>query len=162
MKAIIVLTFLGISAYYDENQTRIPNILTYTMIGTGALYTVLQLAAHENQVNIAAKIIVTLLIFIIASVTKLMGGGDTKLLMGLCMWTSPMAVIQVFLMANLAVGITFIKKYIFAVKTQIKRALHGEFKGGKYMSAGRVPMAPAFFLMYAAYIMCPVTKLFSF
>lgn len=173
---IAILTFLGIAAYYDAKENRIPNILTYTMIGTGMLYTYLQFVLqsrfrgmpfgmpfHEIIMNKAfvAKMAAILFIFAISSTVKLMGGGDTKLLMGLCMWTSPSVLIQVFLLAHLAVGLALIKRYIFAVKIQVRRLLYGEFKKEKYVSAGRIPMAPAFFMMYSAYAMCPVTKLIS-
>lgn len=171
----VVLTFLGIAAYYDAKDTRIPNILTYAMLVVGFLQSgFLYYATRWNagvpyympiywtvdKEYIIQFILMTAILFINVFI-PLMGGGDTKLLMGLCLLIRPSAMIQIFIMSHLAVGLILIWKYIFAVKIQVKRLLSGEFKKGGYVSAGRIPMAPAFFIMYAAYVMCPVTKLIT-
>ena len=153
---ITVLFFLALSAYYDAKETKIPNRIMLVMIIMGFIVDILRTATgHMPLKSMWLYIGVSIVILAVGLFTPLMGGGDAKLLCGLCLFAGPAAVLQTFLLAHLAIGFGLINRYIYISKVS-KNALKDTFG-----HMGKIPMAPAFFLMYAAYVMCPVTQLFK-
>lgn len=144
------ITFLAIAAYYDENEMRIPNTLTWSMMAAGTGLTIARVVMGQMSVLYAALNVGVVGLLLLAGVfTHFIGAGDIKLLMGVVMTSGVMMTLGVFGISNIAVGLCLMYKYIIIVRYRIKRHLQGE----KMYSMGKIPMAPAFMLTYAAITM---------